>query len=362
MQVGTAGQAGQAAPRNRHPGWFGAVMGTGALTLALDAQAKVWEWDWLMSVAVTFLLITTGIAVLLIPRYARRLRAGGGLHSELANPAQGAMLATLPAGLILLSDAWGNIGPELVPSGLALWIDGVLLVVGALLVIALGLAWATSMLRTSPGLDGVNGGWLIPPAMNMLVPLGMVPLIAANPSAAPLLVLVGFAFLGIGFILFMAILTLLIARLALREPLPAALAPSMWIPLAPAGIIGLSTLRLLQAAQGAEVPGFDGVTAGLVVSAMGIGFGLWWAGFALLDLVRMRRSGIHPAHPGWWGFVFPIGAMTLSITAVGSATGIRGIDAVGLAATGVLAAVWVGVVWSTARPQHSLPVAEPVLQ
>ncbi len=110
------------------------------------------------------------------------------------------------------------------------------------------------------------------------------------------------------------------------------------------------------------MPGFDSVTAGLVVSAMGIGFGLWWAGFAWLELVRMRRTGLHPAHPGWWGFVFPIGAMTLSITAVGSATGIRGIDAVGLVATVGLIALWGVVVWTTARPQRSLPVAEPILQ
>ena len=209
----------------------------------------------------------------------------------------------------------------MVPAGVALWIDGILLVIGAVLALVMGTLWAAAILRATPGLEGVNGGWLIPPVMNLLVPLALAPLIIANPSAAPVLVLVGFAFYGIGILLFIAMLTLLVARLALRDPLPAGMAPSLWIPLAPAGMMGLALLRLEQAAEGAGVPGFTGTTAGLVVAAMGIGFGLWWAVFAGLELRRIRAAGGPPVHPGWWGFVFPIGAMTLSIAAVGAVTG-----------------------------------------
>ena len=121
----------------------------------------------------------------------------------------------------------------------------------------------------------------------------------------------------------MAMLTLLVARLALRDPPPPAMAPSLWIPLAPAGIVGLATLRLLQAAR-PRVPGSPAPAPGLIVAAMGLGFGLWWAAFATLELRRMRSTGSPPVHPGWWGFVFPVGAMTLSVSAIGAATGRAG--------------------------------------
>ena len=318
-------------------------MGTSALALAFAAQSATWGWEWLNVLASATLILATLLAVLLLPRYLRRVGDRAALAQEIANPAMGAMLATLPAGLLVLAAAWGRIGPNFLSSTVSLWIDAILLVFGTAIALALGLTWSATMLRSSPGLEGVNGGWLIPPVMNLLVPIALAPLIVANPDAAPLLVLIGFAFYGVGVILFIALLTLLIARMALRDPLPAPMAPSMWIPLAPAGVIGLSLIRLLQAGTEAKVPGFTGAAAGILVAAMGIGFGLWWAAFAALELHRIRRSGPVPAHPGWWGFVFPIAAMTLSIATVGSTTGVGVIEVLGLCATVVLTAVWIYV-------------------
>ncbi len=334
---------------HRHPAWFGSVMGTGALALALAAQASTWDWAWLGAVAAATLLLASALAVFLLPRYLRRLGNRAALLTELGDPAHGAMLATLPAGLLVLSAGWGRIGPTMLPATACLWVDGVLLAIGVVIAVGLGLTWSAAMLRNASGLEGVNGGWLIPPVMNLLVPLGLAPLIAAGPELAPLLVLVGFAFLGIGTILFLAILTLLIARLALTEPLPAGMAPSLWIPLAPAGVLGLALLRLLQAAAEAEVPGFTSAIAGVLVAAMGIGFGLWWAGFAGLELHRLRRTGAVPVHPGWWGFVFPVGAMTLAIAAVGAATDVWLVQVLGLLATVALTLLWAYIVSRTLR-------------
>lgn len=334
---------------HQHPAWFGSVMGTGALALALASQASTWGWAWLTSVAAVVLLVATGLAVVLAPRYARRLGDPAALTQEIAHPAHGAMLATVPAGILVLAVAWGRIGPTLLPVSTSLWINGILLVIGVAVALPLGLLWSASMLRSAPGLEGVNGGWLIPPVMNLLVALALAPLIAANPATAPLLLVVAFGFFGIGVILFLAILTLVIARLALQDPLPAAMAPTMWIPLAPAGMIGLAFMRLLEAAETAGVEGFSAGATGVVVAAMGIGFGLWWAAFAVLELQRMRRTSGVPVHPGWWGFVFPIAAMTLSITAVGAATGSAVVQWVGALATVLLTMVWLLVASRTLR-------------
>jgi len=324
-------------------------MGTGALALALSGQAATWGWAWANTVGQVTLALASALALLLLPRYARRLADGGGLRAELADPGHGAMLATLPAGLLVLAVGWGRIGPTFVPEPVAVWTVGVLLIAGVVLALAIGLGWSASMLRGKQGLEAVNGGWLIPPVMNLLVPLALAPLMVAIPAAAPLLVLIGFAFYGAGAILFLAILTLLVARLALRDPMPAGMAASLWIPLAPAGVLGLSMLRLLQAAAEAGVSGLPSPSAAIPVVAMGIGFGLWWAAFAGLELRRIRRAGGVPVHPGWWGFVFPVAAMALSITAVGAATGVWLVEATGLLATATLVVLWCYVAVRTIR-------------
>lgn len=315
-----------------HPAWFGAVMGTGAVALALSVQAVTWDAAWLLGAARVFLVLASVLAVVLLPRYARRFKDRAALVSEIGDPAQGAMLATLPAGLLILATAWGRVGW----APLGLWVDAVLLVAGAISALVLGVWWSATLLHGQQGLDGVNGGWLIPPVMNLIVPLALAPLI--SEFGGEVLPLIAFMFYGIGVFLFLAMLSLLIARLALRPPLPAAMAPSMWIPLAPAGVIGLALLQLLKA-TGANP------AVAVAVAAMGLGFGLWWAVFAWLELRRAKP----PVHPGWWGFVFPIAAMTLSWANVALAAGVVGLQIVGAVATAGLLAVWGFVAVRTAR-------------
>lgn len=307
----------------QHPAWYGSVMGTGAVALALRVQALTWEASWLLGLARAFLVVASLLAIALLPRYVRRLKDRVALLAELGDSAHGAMLATLPAGLLVLATAWGRVGWE--PVGL--WLDVVLLIAGVVIATVLGLFWAAAMLRGQQGLEGVNGGWLIPPVMNLLVPLALAPLAAKYPG--PVLPAIGFMFYGIGVFLFLAMLTLLIARLAVRAPLPAAMAPSLWIPLAPAGVIGLALMQLL-AASGLST------AAGVIVSAMGLGFGLWWAAFAGLELRRTRP----PLHPGWWGFVFPVAAMTLSWANVALVTEAVALQVMGALATVGLVALW----------------------
>lgn len=330
---------------HRHPAWFGAVMGTAATSVVLLMQAETWDLAWLIAVAVSFLVIASLMAILLWPRYARRLADRGALAAELGDPGHGAMLATLPAGMLVLAVAWGRVGPEIIPTAAAVWVDIVLMVIGGAIAVALGIAWAGAIASGTNDLASVNGGWLIPPVMNLIVAVALVPVIAYYPEQAPWLVAVALGFLGIGTVLFLALMAVLIGRLALRPRQLPQLAPSLWTPLAPAGVLGFGLLRVLQAAEGAGVPGFTSatVTAGVVVSAMGIGFGLWWAAFAGMEVVRLRRDGGIPFHPGWWGFVFPIAAMTLSIGAVGLALDSTVVQAAGAAAALVLMAVWVGV-------------------
>ena len=103
----------------------------------------------------------------------------------------------------------------------------------------------------------------------------------------------------------------------------------------------------------AAVTGVADVDIALAVTAavMALGFGLWWAAFAVLELARLRRDEGVPAHPGWWGFVFPVGAMTLSTMLIGSATGVAAVQVLGLIAFVGLVLLWARVAWST-RPRR----------
>lgn len=313
-------------------------MGTAALALAFSTEA--WLAPWFTPVGDVLLALASVLGILHLPLYLGRVRNRAALAREIADPAQGAMLATFPAGVLVLATAWANVGSAWLGAGAGLAVGAVLLVNGAVLAIALSVVWASSQARGHLSLEGVNGAWMIPPAMNMLVPLTIAPLISAHPGQAPWLFVVGMAFYGIGLLLFLPMFALLIARLALRPPLPNAMSPAIWIPLAPAGLIGLSLLKMLQAGGETGVIDTSLVGIGEAVSAMGIGLGLWWSLFAIGDLIRVRRSGGVPFHPGWWGFVFPIAALELSLIALGAQMDSAVIEGAGLVGFAILIVVW----------------------
>ena len=82
--------------------------------------------------------------------------------------------------------------------------------------------------------------------------------------------------------------------------------------------------------------------------------------FAIGDLIRVRRSGGIPFHPGWWGFVFPIAAMQLSVTALGLTLDSTVVKAVGIIGFVILITVWltvgvrtIAVVWRHGRATGS---------
>ena len=149
---------------HRHPAWYGSVMGTGALALALAAQGATWDAAWLSWLAAGALVLASLLAIVLLPRYARRFsrpgrpchRAGRpGGRGDAGHAARRAFSCWRPAGVASVRP-WS---PRASPSGST----GILLVIGAFLAVVMGTMWSAAILRATPGLEGVNGGWLIPP-------------------------------------------------------------------------------------------------------------------------------------------------------------------------------------------------------
>lgn len=318
-------------------------MGTAALSLAFLQESAFVVGEPFEVVAYALLAVASVLALVLLPRYVTRPRDREAFAHELADPAHGAMLATFPAGLLVLAVAWARVGSEWLGTGVGLTVSAILVVAGALVTVGFSVVWASAQGRGDVDLAGVNGGWLLPPVVSLIVPLSIAPQMLAHPEQAPWLLVIGLVFYGIGAFLFFAIFALLVARLALRPPIPHAMSPSLWIPLAPSGILGLALLRLMQAGVETGVLPEAAITLGIVVSAMGIGLGLWWALFALGDLIRVRRSGGLPIHPGWWGFVFPIAAMQLSLGALGAVLDSPVVQVAALVGFAILLLVWLTV-------------------
>jgi tellurite resistance protein TehA-like permease len=74
--------------------------------------------------------------------------------------------------------------------------------------------------------------------------------------------------------------------------------------------------------------------------------------FAVIELMRLRRTGGVPFHIGWWSFVFPTAAMALSIGAVGDATGLLAVQVLGAIAALALACVWAMLATRTLMAVH----------
>jgi tellurite resistance protein TehA-like permease len=320
-------------------------MATSALAVAFLEQSDYIGGSTFTAVANGLLVLATVLTLGLAPLYLVRARNREALAAEIANPAQGAMLATFPGGILVYAAAWGTVGVEWLGAGLALTVCAILLVIGAGLAIALGVAWASLQTGAQMDLSDVNGGWLIPVVMNLIAPLSIAALIEAYPSQATWLLIVGLAFYGVGTLLFLPMFALLVARLALRPPVPNTMQPTLWIPLAPAGLIGLALLRLIQAGVDTGILAEEAIAVGVLVSAMGIGLGLWWALYAAGRLIRVRRAGGLPFLPGWWGFVFPVAALSLSLGALADQLDSAPVDVASFAVFVCLVVAWAIVAW-----------------
>jgi len=262
-------------------------------------------------VAVLAFALGAVMAVAYAVRWARHRDAA---LADLHHPVLGAMHATLPGGLLVLAVMTSVVGPELLPAAAVNPLIAVLAVVGSILALVFSVAFALALFVGAPPAASVNGGWFIPPVVAIIIPMAITPLVPnASPGTARLLLALGYAAYGMGFLLFLMVLGLLHDRLVLHPLPPAQLAPTLWIGLGPVGVAALAPLALARAGQdlfGVAAPAVT-VLSQLFGTAIW-GFGLWWLAIAVTLLVRYLRAGPLPFHLGWWAFTFPLGAYTVA--------------------------------------------------
>ncbi len=332
--------------RDLHPGWFAAVMGTGIVAVASDDNpggvAALQSPAHTLGIAFAVLTYALG-AVLLVAYAVRWVRHADACRADLRHPVLGALHATLPAGLLVLSVMTSAVGPRFLPASVTVPLAGTLLALGAAIGLVLGVAFTYTLFTGEVNAASVNGGWFIPPVVTIIIPVALAALVPhVGARDARLLLVLGYATFGMGFVLFLLTMGLLFARLVLHPLPPAALAPTVWIALGPVGVGALAAPALARAMP-AAVPGAAAAVAtpSLLFASALWGFGVWWLAVAVALLVRYLRAGGFAFHLGWWAFTFPLGAFTVATLSIA-----RGWQAPALEAVAAVLYVGLVVVWA----------------
>ena len=329
-----------------HPGWFGAVMGTAIVGVAafmnpgniatLQAPLRI--------VGIVFAILAYALAIALgIPYVWRWVRHFDAALKDLQHPILGALHSIFPGGILVLATMTASVGPALFPEDVVLALVAILAVIGIALTFVLGIGFAYILFASSNvAVEHANGGWFIPPVVNIIVPMVLVPLMPrADAETARLLLVASYAAWGIGVFLFVIITALLYNRLVFH-PLPGApLAPSLWIGLGPIGVGGLALLRMAQG--GASVWGEMSVAVNALssIGALALwGFGVWWLIVAALLLWHYLRAGKLPYGIGWWAFTFPLGAYTVTTLTLARAWKVGALEVFGALLFLSLAVFW----------------------
>jgi C4-dicarboxylate transporter/malic acid transport protein len=339
--------------RGFHPGWFGAVMGTAIVGVAAyqNPGSEAGLTRTAHGIGVAFVLLAWAMAVLIAgPYLARIVRHPDAALADLRHPVLGALYGTLAGAIVVLAVATATVGGSLLSAHALVVVVAVLAAVGGLVAFATGVLF-TYVLFTSEGTeaDAANGGWFIPPVVSIIIPLTLIPLLPhVGDSAARLLLLAGYAGLGVGLFLFLLVAAVLFGRLVFHPLPPAALAPSLWIGLGPIGVGSLALLRLAAAGQpywGAEAATVQRVST--LAAAVLWGFGLWWLATAALLLARYLHRGRLPYGVGLWAFTFPLGAYTVATLQLARSWPSRPLEWAAAALLLLLAGFWATVTTGT---------------
>ncbi len=341
--------------RGFHPGWFGAVMGTAVI--GIIAYQNPGEVPELAAAAQALGEAMVALAAILalalgVPYVGRWIVHPRAALADLRSPVAGALYGTFPGGILVLAVGVATIGPSVASPSTVATIVAALAVPGIALAFLISVVFAY-LLFVSPeiGPQTANGGWFIPPVVNIIVPLVLLPLLPmAGPDGAVTILVAGYAFFGMGLLLFLLIASLLYNRLVFH-PLPAApLAPSLWIGLGPVGVGALVLLRLAQAGSTLWGPSAPVVATMSTVTATALwGFGLWWLATAAMLLGGYLRRGRLPFGIGWWAFTFPLGAYTAATLALARALGSAPLEGAAVLLFIALVAFWLVVTAGTLR-------------
>jgi C4-dicarboxylate transporter/malic acid transport protein len=295
--------------RSFAPGWFAAVMGTGVLALTTHSLAQ--GWPVLGVPAVTLHWLNTVLFLMLaVPWLTRWLRFPDAAMQTLKHPVQANFYPTFSIALLVLAAQWLVFTP-FVGVALTLWWLGVVLT------FVFSFAALFFMFRGEHvAIEHVTPAQFIPAVGLVVMPLAGAPLLPHMPEALRELALtVNAVGLGAGSMMYVGLLGITLFRKYMHKPAQGILTPTVWIHLAPIGVIPVSLMNLLD-----QLPFPAAREAGVVLMLLVWGFGVWW----LVVAESLRLSKLLG-----WGTTFAVGVaawlllcVLWAVTAVRTARGV----------------------------------------
>ena len=330
------------------PGWFAAVMGTGVLALTTHGLAQ--RWPWLAPLAEGLHWFNSVLFVLLaLPWLTRWLRFRPAAMQTLMHPVQANFYPTFSIALLVLAAQWLTFTP-CVDVVMALWWLGVIAH------FAFSFAVLFFMFRGEHvAAEHVTPAQFIPAVGLVVMPLAGGPLLTQFEGAAREWVLtINIIGLGAGSMMYLGLLGLTLYRKYLHKPAQGILTPTVWIHLAPIGVIPVS---LLNVAEQLPFQALRELAIGVMLLLWG--FGVWWLVMASLLTLSARAAGQLPFALSWWGFTFPIGAFVAESLRLSKVLGWNSTFAIGVAAWLLLCFFWLVTLFRTARGVASGAIFQP---
>jgi C4-dicarboxylate transporter/malic acid transport protein len=332
--------------RNFAPGWFASVMGTAVFVIELFVFQDI------IPLAQTWQLLFLGLSfamfvAILIPWTLRWFHHFDQVRHDLTHPVSAAFFPTMPISLIVGGIALEKAGPlfmsheTLFPILQGLWLVGTTGIgIFALTILSI------YFLKPDMEWQIANLGWLIPPVSALIVPVlgGSLATEYAGTTLGAINLIGSLIFLGIGAVLFLFVMGAVFSRYLFHDLLPAHLAPTIWIGIAPTAILTIIIIKIVKPvtlffnapAEAAPI---------LSVMAKSLGVGLW--GFAFFWLIlavfltwRHHKKVALPFAMSWWAFTFPLGAFVVSTGVIFQATQAGFFQWVGLAALLGYVVIW----------------------
>jgi C4-dicarboxylate transporter/malic acid transport protein len=205
------------------------------------------------------------------------------------------------------------------------------------------------------GLDHVTPAQFIPAVGLVVMPLAGGPLLAHMDGAwrewALTINIIG---LGAGSMMYLGLLGLTLQRHYLHKPAPGVLTPTVWIHLAPIGVIPVSLMNVVE-----QLPYSAAREVATVLMLLVWGFGVWWLVMASLLTLAARAAGQLPFSLSWWGFTFPVGAFVGESLRLSQTLGWSCTYAIGVAAWLLLCFFWVITLYRTVRGVASGAIFQP---
>ena len=86
--------------------------------------------------------------------------------------------------------------------------------------------------------------------------------------------------------------------------------------------------------------------AGIWISFILLGFGLWWLAIALFTIYKHSRTGLS-FNLGWWGLTFPLGVFDLAILNLAQQIQSQALLYIGFSFAGCIMLLWIMVMVKT---------------